>query len=81
LLSANEAKSFEPVPPSDENVPAVANNARQWRLQADRADRLRQLGDDGRVIWTDRMAVVDLVNRNERMLGWADEGISGRVHC
>ena len=69
MLSAKEAKSFEPVPPSDENVPAVANNARQWRLQADRADRLRQLGDDGRVIWTDRMAVVDFVNRKEDVAG------------
>jgi hypothetical protein len=38
-------------------------------------DRLRQLGDNSRVIGTDRMTEVDLVDRKENMLGWADEGV------
>jgi hypothetical protein len=55
-------------------VPALANDARERRLQPYLSDRLRQLGDDGRVIGADCVTEVDLVNRDEDMFGRADEG-------
>jgi hypothetical protein len=75
LLGPNEAQRLEPVPAGDEDVLAVAHNAGQRGLQANRADRLRELANDARVVGADRMTEVDLVDRNERMLGGADEGV------
>ena len=75
LLGSNQAQRLEPVPAGDEDVLAVAHDACQRGLQANRADRLRELANDGGVVGADRVAEVDLVNRNEGMLGGADEGV------
>jgi hypothetical protein len=55
------------LPPTD--------NTGQWRLQSDRADRLRDLADDGRVVGANGMTEVDLIERDEDVFGRADEGV------
>ena len=77
FLTPDDAQRLEPVPARDQNVLVIANDARQWRLQPYRADRLRQLGDNGRVVRADRLTEIDLVEREENVFVGADEGVHG----